>query len=203
MEYRMCLCLCSISAGPILSFEQLSFTHVLLILLNRFWFGICLVRSFHVFRHPFSSFPFIRFAFEHLFLCYNLANYIMFFFSRSFKLFCSLHSLFPIYPPLTCHILCHTHIPNIDYFNVWMFECKHIIYFFLSLLSSFHFSFILPLFLLCGALSAGDRIYYNQMKNRQLCNMQMVALLPTKILNQILDILSYQWNQSISYLYLF
>lgn len=40
--------------------------------------GICLVRSFHVF--PVHSFRSIySFAFEHLFLCYNLANYTIFF----------------------------------------------------------------------------------------------------------------------------
>lgn len=46
-------------------------------------------------------------------------------------------------------------------------------------------------------LSAGDRKKHThtnllQMKNRQPCNMQMEVLQPMKILNQILDILSYQ-----------
>lgn len=76
--------------------------------------------------HPSIHFvPFISLAFEHLFLCYNLANYIIFF-------LCSCSSLSVLFAHSLAHLravsvslvsLCHlrasfsAHIPDIDYFN--------------------------------------------------------------------------------------
>ena len=126
--------------------------------------------------------PFISFAFEHLFLCYNLANYIIFFL---LLLLLPLLFMFPLYVSSFSHPQ-YSRILTIS--NV-------VVVFFLPFYSFFSLSFPVFIFFFSSRaavaivldffcvqqnsptvlLGVDNQLDLLQMKNRRQCNMQMAA----------------------------